>query len=179
MIYGLGSRAFDEGADAETERADVVDIINLENGEVLVVACQNTAYFVEDEGIGSATETGQFDHVQTGIVGVAYHVSSLEDTVGVRPLAERVDLAIDRLSTMCRYVLGDDVNAHVSDRIGYLMLYQWVDMIRTCGKKNDHAAFVLRSGQHFVIAALECIKVVLLHSDSLRDSVLGGGFVDS
>ena len=175
----MGSRAFDEGADAEAEGTDVIHIVDFEDGEVLVVAIEDSAYFVEDESVRSATETGQFDHVQTGIGGVADHVSSLEDTVGVRPLAERVDLAIDRLSAMCRYVLGDDVNAHVSDGIGYLMLDERVDMIRTCGKKNDHAAFGLCGFKHFVIAALEGIEVVLLHFDSLRDGVLSGLFVDT
>ena len=55
-----------------------------------MVAAKHLAHFVQDEGIGSATEGGEFYHVQARIGVLAHEIRRFEDTVGVCPLAERV-----------------------------------------------------------------------------------------
>ncbi len=111
-------------------------------------ATQDTAHLVEDESVGAAAEGGELHHQQAGVRTLPDHVGGLEDSIRVRPLAERIDMPKDALPRMCRHILRNHIHAHGGNGVGYLVLNQRVDMIRSCRQENDHTPCLFGVVQH-------------------------------
>ena len=158
-------------AHAQVQRADIVDIIDLQQGETLALAVKDVMGLVDDEGIGTAAEGG--DHHEMHVVWAVGHiVRRFEDTVGVGPLCDGHQLAIDGGIFFAGNVLRDHINAHVGNAVRDFVLDDGVGVVGTPGQNDHHAVFLpgFRHDFHRLI-------VQLLLIFPLRDNGRIHGFV--
>ena len=87
--------AFDERTDAQTERANIVDIIDFEDSEILIVTAKERTNFVENKSIGTTAKRGEFDKMQVAIWMITNKMSRFENAIRICPLRERIDFVED------------------------------------------------------------------------------------
>ena len=85
-----------------------------------------------------------------------------EDAVGVGPLRHGVQLLIDSLPFVRSDILRNHIYAHGCYHIGDAVLNKRVDMVRSRRQHNDHASGFLCRTEHFEVASLQPVKVLLL-----------------
>ena len=137
------------------QRANAVHIVDFQHGEIFAVAVQNGVHFVQNECVGAAAETCQFYKLQIAVWPARSKVCRLEQTVGVRPLTERVQLPENIAAVVRSDMLGNYIDAHVGDGLRYFVFDQRIGVVGATGQQNDGASCGSGARQNFVIAPRE------------------------
>ena len=124
--------ALNKRAHAQLQRADIADVVDLQQSETLAVSAQQIAHLVRKQCIGSATERG---HLHELHIAALTHtpLRRTQDTVRVGPLRDEVRVAdFDLFVTYD--VVRNDIHTHRGDHIREFVLYERIGMVWTSRK---------------------------------------------
>ena len=172
------TQALHKGTYAQTQRADVVHIVDFEQGKALAATFQNIANFVDNESVGTATEGGKL-HEMNIFWRLSHILGGFEHTVGVSPLRDGVDFAENVVAAKQGDVLGDHVDTHVGDAIGDFVLYQRVDVVRASGEHYHHTVLFLGLFYDVAVLLSKGNHVAVLFGQSRLESLSSGFLTDS
>ena len=129
----------EQAADADTHRAEVVDLVDLENGVELVAALENFGDLVGGHRVKAAAERVELNELET--VAPAHEFRRRVEAGVVYPLVVRAQRALGR-EVDGQAVLGQHVKAVGGDQLGDAVVDLRIKMVGP-PRENDAAASLL------------------------------------
>ena len=143
--YGLRFAVFQtlhQRTHPQPQRAYIVYIVNLEQCNAFASTFQYLVHLVDNKSVGTATKRCQLHKMY--ILGSGSHIMGCpHHSVWISPLRNSVDFVKYLFVRKQCHIFGNDIYTHIRYRIGYLMLYKRIYMIRTPTKQYYHTIVFL------------------------------------
>ena len=166
--HGGELQALDERTDTQLHRADVVDVVELQQRKHLAVAHQHVANLVNKECVRAAAERCHLDKLH--VILPRTPLRRLQNTVGISPLREVMGVVNGHVLAT-HNVVGYDINAHVRQHVRHLVLYQHVCVIRPSGQQYGQSPFLAGLAVNAFVIRNDGADVVFLRLYGKAESV--------